>query len=92
MAAPILISARAFDVKDGQPAGETPAGAEVSAQPHALLHRLTTAPMLLLVTRDIAKGAAATLVMRSFDPPTTPVAPLPNLVDMTPKKPAPPLR
>jgi len=48
--------------------------------------------MRLLVTRDIAKGAAATLVMRSFDPPTTPVAPLPNLVDMTPKKPAPPPR
>ena len=86
------VSARAFDVKDGKPAGETPAGAEVSAQPHALLHPLTTAPMLLLVTRDIAKGAAATLVMRSFDPPTTPVAPLPNLVDMTPKKPAPPPR
>jgi outer membrane protein assembly factor BamB len=78
-------SARAFDVADGKPAGETPAGAEVSAQPHALVHPLTTAPMLLLVTRDIAKGAAATLVMRSFDPPSTPVAPLPNLVEIAPK-------
>ena len=83
-------SARAFDVKDGKPVGETPAGAEVSAQPHALVNPLTTAPMLLLVTRDIAKGAGATLVMRSFDPPLTPIAPLPNLIDMTPRKPAPP--
>jgi outer membrane protein assembly factor BamB len=77
-------SARAFDVKDGKPAGETPAGAEISAPPHALEHPLTKAPMLLLVTRDIAKGAGATLVMRSFEPVPTPVAPLPNIVPMAP--------
>jgi outer membrane protein assembly factor BamB len=77
-------SARAFDVKDGKPAGETPAGAEISAPPHALEHPHTRAPMLLLVTRDIAKGAGATLVMRSFEPVPTPVAPLPNLVPMAP--------
>ena len=77
-------SARAFDTKDGKPAGETPAGAEISAQPHALEHPFTKAPLLLLVTRDIAKGAGATLVMRGFEPAPTPVAPLPNLIPMTP--------
>jgi outer membrane protein assembly factor BamB len=84
----LAASARAFDLKDGKPAGETPAGAEVSAQPHALDHPRTMAPMLLLVTRDIAKGAAATLVMRSFEPQATPVAPLPNLVEIAPRTPA----
>jgi outer membrane protein assembly factor BamB len=83
----LAASARAFDVKDGKPAGETPAGAEVSAQPRALDHPLTMAPMLLLVTRDIAKGAAVSLFARSFEPQSTPVAPLPNLVEIAPKTP-----
>jgi len=85
-------SARAFDVKDGKPVGETPAGAEVTAQPHAFVHPQTMAPMLLLVTRDIAKGAAATLVSRSFEPPVAPLAPLPNIVQIAPATPAAPPR
>jgi outer membrane protein assembly factor BamB len=80
-------SARAFDAKDGKPAGETPAGAEISAPPHALEHPITKGPTVLLVTRDIAKGAAVTLVTRSFEPPSTQVAPLPNLVEIAPKAP-----
>lgn len=83
-------SARAFDSKEGKPVGETPAGAEISAQPHGLEHPATRAPMLLLVSRDIAKGAGAFLVMRSFEPQATPVAPLPNLIEIAPKKPAAP--
>ena len=85
-------SARAFDSKDGKPVGETPAGAEISAQPHALEHPATKAPMLLLVSRDIAKGAGAFLVMRSFEPQPTPVAPLPNLIPIAPQTPTTPPR
>jgi outer membrane protein assembly factor BamB len=75
---------RGFDAKDGKPAGELPAGGEPAAAPHAFADPLTKAPMLLMVTRDIAKGATATLVSRSFEPTITPVAALPNLVTMTP--------
>jgi outer membrane protein assembly factor BamB len=85
----LAASVRAFDMKDGKPAGELPAGGEVAAPPHALEHPLTKAPMLLMVTRDIAKGAAASLVMRSFEPPSTPVSPLPNLIEIAPTAPAP---
>jgi len=81
-------SVRAFDLKDGKPAGELAAGAEVGAPPHALEHPRTGTPMLLMVTRDIAKGAAASLVTRSFDPPVTPLAPLPGLVQIAPLAPA----
>jgi hypothetical protein len=34
--------------------------------------------MLLMMTHDIAKGAVAALVARSFEPSITPVSPLPN--------------
>jgi hypothetical protein len=88
----LAAAVRAFDMKDGKPAGELPAGAEVAAPPHALEQPQTKAPMLLMVTRDIAKGAAASLVTRSFEPQSTPVAPLPNLVEIAPKTPAAPPR
>jgi len=81
-------SVRAFDLKDGKPAGELAAGAEVAARPHALEHPRTGTPMLLMVTRDIARGAAASLVTRSFDPPVAPLAPLPGLVQIAPLAPA----
>jgi outer membrane protein assembly factor BamB len=81
-------SIRAFDMTDGKPAGDLPTGAEIAAQPHGLDHPLTRLPMLLIVTRDIAKGAAASLVTRSFEPQSTPLAPLPNVVPMTPATPA----
>ena len=81
-------SVRAFDLKDGKPAGERPAGGEVAARPHAFDHPRNGRPMVLMVTRDIAKGAAASLVMRSFDPPVTPLAPLPGLVQIAPLAPA----
>jgi len=44
----------------------------------------THLPLLLMMTRDIARGAAATLVTRSFEPAITPVATLPNLVMLAP--------
>jgi hypothetical protein len=40
--------------------------------------------MLLVVTRDVAKGAASRLVTRGIEPALSPVAPLPNLVTLSP--------
>jgi hypothetical protein len=45
--------------------------------------------MVLMVTHDIVKGAAAALVMRSIDPAITPVGALPNLVTLAPTLPTP---
>jgi hypothetical protein len=78
----------AFDMKDGKPAGELAAGGVTTAPPHAFEEPRTTAPMLLMVTNDIAKGASASLVARSFEPAISPVAQLPNLVQIAPITPA----
>ncbi len=77
-------SMRAFEMKDGKPAGELPAGGETAAPPVALEDPLTKAPMMLMVARDIAKGATATLVGHSFEPQISPVTALPNLVMIAP--------
>lgn len=79
--------AKAFNLKDGQPAGDLPAGAEVAATPHAFDHPDTKLPVVLFVTRDIAKGAAAVLMTRSVEPPLGPVAPLPNMITLSPTMP-----
>ena len=84
----LTASLPAYDLKDGKPAGEVAAGGEVAAPPHALEELGTKKPMLLFVTHDIAKGASAALVARSFDPPMIPVAPLKDLVQIAPTTPA----
>jgi outer membrane protein assembly factor BamB len=84
VAAGLAPSLRAFDMKDGKPAGEVAASGEPAAPPHALIDPATKAPMLLTVTRDIAKGASAALSARAFEPAITPVAPLPNMVMIAP--------
>jgi outer membrane protein assembly factor BamB len=80
----LTASLPAFDLKDGKPAGELTAGAEVAAPPHALEDPRTRVPMVVMVTHDIAKGASASLVTRSFEPAMSPVAALPNLVQIAP--------
>jgi outer membrane protein assembly factor BamB len=79
----------AFDMKDGKPAGELTAAAGAAAMPHALEDPKTKTPMLLMVTNDIAKGGGGSLVARTFEPPITAVAPLPNLVVVAPPSPKP---
>jgi outer membrane protein assembly factor BamB len=78
---------RGYNLKDGTPAGEIQAGAEIGAPPHVIESHGLPAPYLLFVTRDIAKGAAATLVTRSFEPEIGPVSPLPNLITFETPKP-----
>lgn len=79
---------RAFAVKDGAAAGTIDAGGEIAAPMHAFEDPASQLPMLLVVTRDIAKGAATRLVTRGIEPALLPaVAPLPNLVTLSPGPP-----
>jgi outer membrane protein assembly factor BamB len=71
---------RAVNVSDGAAAGEIPAAPEVAAVPYVFDDPVTKVPKLLFVVRDIAAGATANLVTRSFEPTLAPVAPLPNIV------------
>ena len=58
---------------------------EIAAPPHLVDNPVTHLPMVLLLTRDIARGAGATLVTREFDPPLVPLSPLPNMVMIAPQ-------
>ncbi len=78
---------RTFNAADGAPQADINPGAEVAAAPHAFVHPVTTLPSLLVVTRDIVKGAAAVLITRSIDPAPVPVAPLPNAIMPAPTLP-----
>jgi outer membrane protein assembly factor BamB len=71
-------SLRAYNIADGQSAGEVPASAEIAAAVHVVENPSTTLPTLLIVTRDIAKGAAGVLVTRSIEPETSQITALPN--------------
>jgi hypothetical protein len=61
------------------------AGAEVADAPRLVSAENSLLPVLLVVTRDLAKGAAARLVTRRLEPQTTPLNdPLPNVIKMSP--------
>jgi len=72
-------TARAYDTATGKPAGEIAAGAELAAAPHLLTGSAAALPTVIVVTRDIAKGATVAALTRSIDPAIVPIAPLPNL-------------
>jgi len=63
---------------------------DMAAPPRVVEDPTTHLPMVLLITKEIARGAGVTLVMRSFEPPIAPVAPLPNMVMIAPQTPAAP--
>jgi outer membrane protein assembly factor BamB len=68
-----------------------PGGAEVAAGPRVVEQPLTRAPMLLMLFKDIATGASATLVGHSMEPALVPaVAALPNLIQIAPVTPTTP--
>ena len=46
-------------------------------------------PMVILLTRDIVKGATVTALTRSIDPAIVPVAPLPDAIPLAPTLPTP---
>jgi outer membrane protein assembly factor BamB len=78
--------------KGPQPFLALAADAEVSAAPYVLEHPRTHGPLLLMLFKEIAKGASATLVTHSIEPALVPaVSALPNLVQIAPVTPTTPL-
>ena len=77
---------RAYNMKDGTPAGELPAAGELAGPPYAVPGSSTGAPQLLVVRHDIGKGATATLLARQIDPPLSPFKPLPNEINVMPRQ------
>jgi len=73
---------RAYNIKDGTPAGDMATGGELAGAPYVVPD--SPLPQLLFVTRDIAKGASATLIVHRIEPTPTPPAPLPNPVTLAP--------
>jgi outer membrane protein assembly factor BamB len=63
------------------------ADAGVAGRPHVFDHPAKSLPAVLIVFREIAKGASATLVMHSVEPTLDKVAALPNLVQIAPVAP-----
>jgi outer membrane protein assembly factor BamB len=77
----------AFNMSDGRPAGDLPATGELAGAPAAPWANDPTAtglPRVLVVTRDLAKGAIATLLTRQLDPPLSPFAPPPGAIAVNP--------
>ena len=64
---------------------------DMAAPPHVIEDSATALPMVLMITKEIARGAGVTLVTRSFEPPLAPVSPLPNMIQIAPQTPAAPL-
>ena len=59
--------------------------ADSAAPPHLLTDPVTKLPLLLLLSKDVARGAGVTLVRREFEPPIAPLSPLPNMVMIAPQ-------
>jgi outer membrane protein assembly factor BamB len=77
---------RAYAMKDGKPAGELSNDGEVADAPRVFESTDLTPPRLLVITRDIAKGAAVRLVVHTFDPESSVLtSPLPNVISLEPK-------
>jgi outer membrane protein assembly factor BamB len=88
----------AAEKKEGEPAKKGPLpflalanDAEVAAAPYVLEDPLTHAPRLLMLFKEIAKGASATLVGHTIEPALVPaLAALPNLIQIAPVTPTTP--
>jgi outer membrane protein assembly factor BamB len=78
--APML---RAYNVKDGKPAGELSTAGEITADPYSASATLAL-PQLLVVTRDIVKGTVATMTMRQIEPFVLPAIAFTNPVPLAP--------
>jgi hypothetical protein len=80
----IAQSLPAYNMSDGSPAGELPAAGELAAAPAVVRHSTTGLPQVLVVTRDLVRGATATLFSRQLDPPLSPFAPPPGAIEVNP--------
>jgi hypothetical protein len=78
--APTLL---AYNIKDGTPAGQLPAGGELAGSPYAAPPSSGGPLQLVVVMHDIAKGATAILFSRQLDPPVAAPGLLPNATKAT---------
>lgn len=72
---------RAFATKDGAPVAELMMAGEMAAPPALVTPPEAGTPVMVAVTRDIAKGASVALLTRTFEPGfavAAAVAPLPS--------------
>jgi outer membrane protein assembly factor BamB len=76
---------RAYFAKDGKPAGDVVAPGELVGSAHLLQNASEPLPTVLILTRDIIKGATVLALRRSFEPPTPTLGPLPNEVAVAPR-------
>ena len=74
----------AFIAGNGTPAGNLAPGGEVVAPPHVLDVPGIYGPVVVVITRDVAKGATVTAHARSIEPSLLTAITLPNLVTFTP--------
>jgi outer membrane protein assembly factor BamB len=73
---------RAYRTSDGSPAGDTTAPGDLAAPPHVIAE--AALPTVILISRDIAKGATVMAIGRAIEPAIVPVAPLPNPMPLPP--------
>jgi outer membrane protein assembly factor BamB len=78
------LSMLGYQAPDGKPAGEIPAGGLLASPPHLYVPHAAPVPIVIAVTRDIAKGATVSAISRAIEPAVTPIGPLPNLIPMSP--------
>jgi outer membrane protein assembly factor BamB len=69
---------KAYNAKDGKPAGQASTPSEVSAPPHLIADPSSPLPVLLAVTSDITGRATLAASTRTVEPTIVAVAPLPN--------------
>ena len=74
----------AYRAEDGKPAGDISTSGEIAAPLHAVSVPAGFGPTIILITRDIVKGAAVAGLTRSIEPPIAPFQALPNPVPVTP--------
>lgn len=83
---------RGYNTKDGTAAGDITPGGEPVAPPHVFADPLTGLPVVVVVTRDIAKGATLAAVSRAIEPAIAPIATLPNVQPVVVNPPRPTAR
>ena len=67
-----------FNAKDGAAVGSLPTSPELAAPAHLFVDPNSGLPMVVIVTRDLGKGATVSLITRGIDPAPAPFATLPG--------------
>ena len=75
---------RAYRVQDGKAAGDLSTGGELGAPPRLFAQPSQAFPIVVAVTRDIVKGSTVMAWTRSVEPTVGAIAPLPDLIPMSP--------